>query len=96
MLAGKYRRNGCSAHGHGLHPYRTGLHPSDCELSYWTLTRTLADVQIENIITSYPANSVGSTRALAVTSEMKSAFSKQQAEMVLASCVSRGWLKRSK
>jgi len=77
---------------------------SPVELSYikavvsysMPLTRSKADHQIDNIITSYPVNSVGSTRALALVSDVKTAFTKSQAELVLSSAVSRGWFLRSK
>ena len=47
-------------------------------------------------MSSYPANSIGSTRALRLTTTLKANMTRLAAEALLGSLTSRGWLAKSK
>ncbi|ORX35299.1 Nse1 non-SMC component of SMC5-6 complex-domain-containing protein [Kockovaella imperatae] len=51
---------------------------------------------LAEIVESYPANSIGSTRALKLAGEQQTKMAKTVAEALLESMVSRGWLAKSK
>ncbi|CAD6579809.1 MAG: hypothetical protein TREMPRED_002588 [Tremellales sp. Tagirdzhanova-0007] len=51
---------------------------------------------IQAIMSSYPANSIGSTRALRLTTTLKANMTRLAAEALLGSLTSRGWLAKSK
>lgn len=50
---------------------------------------------IESIVESYPANSIGASRALKIAGELTAAMPRTHAESLLKALVSRGWLDRS-
>lgn len=53
-------------------------------------------IQTEEIITSYPGNSIGSNYALSLVSDLQSAMKRTEAEKLLGGLVVRGWLRKSK
>lgn len=61
-----------------------------------SLCRAATDKQVDAIITSYPANSIGSNAARNLTSKLKGTMLKSVAENLLKSFVARGWLSISR
>ncbi len=61
---------------------------------YWIFTD--GRPQIQAIMTSYPANSIGSTHALRLRSELQGNMAGLTAQALLGSLTSRGWLAKSK
>ncbi|EIW66484.1 hypothetical protein M231_03019 [Tremella mesenterica] len=72
--------------------------PSDVALSATDLTPleiTFYREMIAEIMESYPANSIGHNRAIALVNRLDGSLTRSAAEAVLRALVSRGWLAKS-